>query len=109
MLIRGKDRAVEPSRHGSPKQVYLGGGVLPDVTQVAVATLEEGFEAELHAHPTMYENYYVLSGRAIYRVGDEEYEVEPGDMIVVPPGAVHRQRVTQGPHRIFYWGIAVRP
>jgi mannose-6-phosphate isomerase-like protein (cupin superfamily) len=55
----------------------------------------------------MYENYYVLSGRAVYRVGDQEYEVEPGDMIIVPPGAPHRQRVIEGPHRIFYWGIAV--
>ena len=51
--------------------------------------MEEGFEAEPHSHPTMYESYYVLEGR------------------VVPPGAVHRQCVTRGPHRVFYWGIAV--
>jgi quercetin dioxygenase-like cupin family protein len=108
MLIRGRDCDVEPSRHGSPKQVFLRGGVLPSVTQVAMGTMEEGFEAELHSHPTMYENYYVLEGRAVYRVGEEEFEVEPGDMIVVPPGAVHRQRVTAGPHRVFYWGIAVQ-
>lgn len=109
MLIRGRDCVTEPSRHACPKQVYLRGGVLPAVTQVAVATLEEGFEAELHRHPTMFENYYVLSGRALYRVGDAEYEVEAGDMIVVPPGAVHRQKVLEGPHRIFYWGLATQP
>ena len=107
MLIRGCDCTTEPSRHGTPKKVFLRGDVLPAVTQVAVATMDEGFEAELHNHPTMYENYYVLEGRAIYRVGDEEFAVEPGDMIIVPPGTPHRQRVTQGPHRVFYWGIAV--
>jgi len=107
MLIRHRDCTIEPSRHGTPKQVFLRNGVLPAVTQVAVGTMEEDFEAELHSHPTMYENYYVLEGRAVYRVGDEEFEVEPGDMIVVPPGVIHRQRVIQGPHRVFYWGIAV--
>jgi mannose-6-phosphate isomerase-like protein (cupin superfamily) len=109
MLIRGRDRVAEASRHAAPKQVYLRDGVLPGVTQVAVATLETGFEAELHSHPTMYENYYVLSGRAVYRVGEEEYEVEAGDMVVVPPATPHRQRVIEGPHRIFYWGLAVQP
>lgn len=107
MLIRGADSPIEPSAHNTPKQVYLRGGVLPNVTQVAVGTLETGFEAELHAHPTMYENYYVLEGRAVYQVGENEYEVGPGDMIIVPPATLHRQRVIAGPHRIFYWGIAV--
>jgi quercetin dioxygenase-like cupin family protein len=109
MFIRAKDCVEEPTRHGNPKRVYLRGGVLPDVTQAAVASFDAGFEAELHTHPTMYENYYVLEGRAVYTVGDEEYEVEPGDMVIVPPGTPHRQRVTQAPHRIFYWGIALQP
>jgi hypothetical protein len=61
MLIRGRDRITEPSLHGTPKQVYLRGGVLPAVTQVAVVALAEGFEAELHRHPTMFENYYSSS------------------------------------------------
>ena len=106
MLIRAKDSIHEPTRHGNPKHVFLRGGVLPNVTQVAVATMEDGFEAELHSHPTMWENYYVLAGLALYRVGDEEFEAGPGDVILVPPGAPHRQRVLEGPHRVFYWGIA---
>lgn len=97
------------SRHGTGKSVILRDGVLPAVTQVAVTTLETGFEAELHAHPTMYEIYFVLSGRADYHLNGVEYAVEAGDFIVVPPGTVHRQRVTEGPHAIFYWGIATGP
>jgi quercetin dioxygenase-like cupin family protein len=108
MLIRGRDCPTEPSLHGCPKRVYLRQGVLPDVTQAAVATLEAGFRAEVHTHPTMFENYFVLSGRAIYELGGVEYEVEAGDMVVVPPGTPHRQWVLEGPHTIFYWGIATR-
>jgi quercetin dioxygenase-like cupin family protein len=106
MIIKLEQTREEPTAHGNPKRVYLRAGVLPDVTQAAVSTLETGFEVELHSHPTMYENYYVLEGRALYRVGDEELEVGPGDMIVVPPDTPHSQRVLEGPHRVFYWGIA---
>jgi quercetin dioxygenase-like cupin family protein len=48
----------------------------------------------------------VLEGAATYTIGDRQYDVSPGDFFVVPPGIVHNQKVTQAPHRIFYWGIA---
>lgn len=109
MVVRKTERVLETNRHGTGKEVILRGGVLPGVTQVAVATLDEGFEAELHSHPTMYEIYFVLSGKAEYRLNGVEHAVEPGDFLVVPPGTVHRQRVTEGPHSIFYWGMATGP
>lgn len=99
----------EPTRHGNPKQVLLRGGVLPGVTQVAVATFAEPVETDLHTHPTMHEVYFVLEGRATYRIGEERHEVGPGDFFVVPPGAPHNQTVTEAPHRIFYWGVAADP
>jgi quercetin dioxygenase-like cupin family protein len=105
MLIRVTEAITEPSIHNTPKQVYLRGGVLPGVTQVATATLEAGVEIEPHAHPTMFEIYYVLAGRAVYHVGEEHHDVGPGDFIVVPPRTRHYQTVLEGPHRIFYWGI----
>jgi quercetin dioxygenase-like cupin family protein len=107
MLIKSHNCPIEPSLHGNPKQVFLRGGVLPDVTQVAVGTMEQGHVAEPHQHPTMFEIYYVLEGRAVYHVGEDRHEVEPGDLIVVPPATIHWQAVTEGPHRVFYWGIAV--
>lgn len=107
MFIPEKNQIHEPSMHGTPKAVILRGGVLPNVTQVAVATLEETDVMEPHRHATMYENYYVLEGEAVYHVAGEQHHVGPGDFLVVPPGAEHFQKVTKGPHRIFYWGIAV--
>lgn len=106
MLIKGCAIPQEPSRHGTPKAVLLSSGILPGVTQVAVATLEAASEVEMHVHPTMYEIYYFLEGKAKYWVGNNQWNVEAGDLLVVPPNTPHRQEVTEAPHRAFYWGIA---
>jgi quercetin dioxygenase-like cupin family protein len=100
---------VEPTKHGNPKQVLARNGVLPGVTQVAVGTFPECIETDLHSHPTMYEVYFVLEGRATYRIGDATYDVGPGDFFIVEPGVTHNQKVTSAPHRIFYWGLATSP
>ncbi len=99
----------EPSRHGPPKQVLLRSGILPGVTQVAVATFPECGEIELHSHATMYEAFFVLRGRATYRIGEAAFDVGPDDFFFVPPGVSHNLRVTSPPHQVFYWGIDGRP
>jgi len=107
MLIRLHQCGPELTQHGNIKHVLARGGVLPGVTQVAVGVFPELRETDLHAHPTMYEVYFVLEGAATYRVGDERYDVSAGDFVIVPPGVLHNQKITTAPHRIFYWGIAV--
>jgi quercetin dioxygenase-like cupin family protein len=107
MHIPASPTTTEPTRHGNPKRVILRSGVLPEVTQVAEAFFNANDEVQPHQHPTMYEVYFVLEGRAVYEVGAEQYEVGPGDFIIVPPATQHRQRVVEAPHRVFYWGIAV--
>jgi quercetin dioxygenase-like cupin family protein len=106
MLIRLGQCLAEPTRHGQIKHVLMRGGELPNVTQVAVGVFPELCETDRHSHPTMYEIYFVLEGAATYKIGDEIYDVSPGDFVVVPPGVIHNQKVTKAPHRIFYWGIA---
>ncbi|MCU1330049.1 MAG: cupin protein [Bryobacterales bacterium] len=106
MRIRLNEAPVELTPHGNPKRVLLRSGVLPNVTQVAVGEFPELMQTELHSHPTMFEIYFVLEGEAIYRIGDEEIEVTPGNFFYVPPNTTHNQTVTVAPHRIFYWGIA---
>ena len=109
MVINVAKCAPEPTRQGNPKQVLLREGVLPGVTQVAVATFPGCIETDLHSHPTMYEIYFVLEGRATYTIGDATHDVGPGDFFFVPPGIRHNQKVTTAPHRIFYWSIATGP
>ena len=106
VFIKADQCAPEATSHGTQKRVILRAGILPDVTQVAVATLHESDVVELHSHPTMYENYFVLEGRARYIVGGETYEIAPGDFLAIPPGVPHRPVVVAGPLRFFYWGIA---
>ena len=36
------------------------------------------------------EVYYVISGRAVVRVGDEDRAVQPGSIVFAPPGISHR-------------------
>ena len=45
--------------------------------------------SELHVHKDMEEFYYVLSGRAMIRCGDENAEAKAGDAIFLPAGVPH--------------------
>jgi quercetin dioxygenase-like cupin family protein len=47
-----------------------------------------GSRLDPHKHNT-HEFYYVLSGHATMQVEREKREVKPGDMIHIPPNAVH--------------------
>ena len=42
-----------------------------------------------HYHPNCEEVLYVLSGTCTHTYGDDEYELGPGDSILVPQGVVH--------------------
>ncbi len=42
-----------------------------------------------HAHPEREEHYFVLSGAGMIRLGDEEYPINEGDGINVPPVSIH--------------------
>jgi mannose-6-phosphate isomerase-like protein (cupin superfamily) len=50
-----------------------------------------GGEVHPHKHHT-WEFYYVLSGRGIMTIGDESREISQGDLVRIPPDAVHSLR-----------------
>ena len=41
-----------------------------------------------HTHPT-HEYYYVLDGAGVMTISEQSREVGPGDLIYIPPDAVH--------------------
>jgi mannose-6-phosphate isomerase-like protein (cupin superfamily) len=47
-------------------------------------------------HPNEDHVFYVLSGRAKAKVGDDDFEVGPGDALYVPKNTVHNFRVQGG-------------
>jgi mannose-6-phosphate isomerase-like protein (cupin superfamily) len=48
-----------------------------------------GHRAPEHVHPGMEERWEVLAGRAAFRIGGEEREAGPGDVVVAPAGTPH--------------------
>ncbi|MFC7129964.1 cupin domain-containing protein [Haloferax chudinovii] len=53
--------------------------------------LDSGASVPKHTNEVEHEQY-VLSGRYVVGIGDEEYEVEAGDSLLIPAGVVHWYR-----------------
>ncbi len=68
------------------------GGYLELVGEFGV---EAGGELHPHSHHT-HEFYYMISGRAVMTIEDESRDVVPGDLIHIPPDAVHTIRPVSG-------------
>ena len=64
------------------------GGYLELVNEFEVAG---GGYVDPHSHPT-HEFYYVLRGRGIMTVGDEDRLIAQGDLVHIPPDVVHSLR-----------------
>ncbi len=74
------------------KQVFLERNEVPKVMTFGQAVFKPGDEVELQTHETMYEVFYILSGKAIFFIEGTEYTVEPGDMIMIAAGEDHYQK-----------------
>jgi quercetin dioxygenase-like cupin family protein len=70
-----------------PRELHQAtkGGFLELVSEWEVAG---GGLVDPHQHPT-HEFYYIISGRGIMKIADEEREVGQGDLIRIPPDTVH--------------------
>lgn len=66
-------------------RVETEGSYLEYVSEFEIAA---GSHLEPHRHNT-HEFYYVLKGRALMQIGAEKQEVQPGDLIHIPPNVVH--------------------
>lgn len=60
----------------------------PQLMVVAFRFREKGAEGRPHNHPHI-QSTYVESGRFRFTLGEESFEVGPGDSFVIPSNAVH--------------------
>lgn len=68
----------------------VNGERVPDAEQTfGLVFINPGASNPPHYHPNCEEILYVLSGRCAHQLGDEVYEMGPGDAIHVPSGVVH--------------------
>ncbi len=57
---------------------------------------------EQHYHPNAEETVIVQSGTGRHRVGDEWYDIGPGDVIFVPRGVIHGA-IAGDENLVIYW------
>lgn len=71
------------------KKTLIGRNEIPNLMMFSRATFKPGQSVEPHSHETMFEVYYVCSGKAVFIINGEEIEVAPGDCITVEPRDEH--------------------
>ncbi len=68
---------MHPDHHGNRNQ------------SLAEATIAPGAITRLHRHRHSEEIYHVTAGRGLMQLGDEEFAIEAGDTVCIPPGTPH--------------------
>ena len=69
---------MHPDFHGKMKQ------------SLSEATVSPGGITALHIHNETEEIYHFTSGKGVMTVGEEKFQVEAGDTVLIPPGNPHR-------------------
>ena len=88
---------LSPERAGGHYGISQVGFVLPgknsEAAIIALVQYDPGGYTPVHYHPDMEQAEIVVSGRAIWEVGEFEREVGPGDVIFCPRYAKHGYKV----------------
>ncbi len=69
-------------------------GVQSRAQHVSWYEIAPGEECTRHVHQGKSETWLVIAGTGVTHVGESEYDIGPGDMIVTPPGTPHGLRNT---------------
>ncbi len=93
-----EDVAPEVEHNGTvPVWWLVNPREMKDITDGGYLELANEFEVPgggavyPHTHPT-HEFYYVTSGRGVMTIDGEDADVSQGDLIYIPPNAVHSLR-----------------
>ncbi len=92
-LIRPGEGRSEPIKdlEGATREIFI------DAQEVGAEDITFGFSSyaphtsihKKHSHPEAEEIMYILKGRGMCGVENQEFEVKPGDTVWVPRGANH--------------------
>jgi len=96
MIIVNRERAqIINTSHGSEIRPLID-RTSSGITQCSLAEeiLPPGKSVRPHRHRETDEIYYIVAGRGVMTVGDEEREVGPGDAVHIPPKHRHTLRNT---------------
>lgn len=73
---------MHPSRHGGRAQ------------SLAEATVPPGGRTLLHRHAHSEELYHVMAGTGWMTLGESQFDIVPGDTVLIQPGTPHRVEAT---------------
>lgn len=83
-MIYINPRPIKDSGNGATRQVLAENKEL----MVVAFNFEKGGVGDLHSHPHV-QSTFVESGRFLFSINGEEFEVGPGDSFITPSGATH--------------------
>jgi quercetin dioxygenase-like cupin family protein len=101
--VRPSDvKPYSPANHTGTRNYRLIGPETVGARQVEVllGEVERGKGALPHAHPGIEQVCYLLEGTAHVEVGDEKFEMRPGEACFFPPETMHLVTVTSERARI---------
>jgi len=58
--------------------------------EIALIDKNEGFENRFHTHQ-WFDISFVMKGSLIYEIGQNKYSVSAGEVIIIPPGKLHKE------------------
>jgi quercetin dioxygenase-like cupin family protein len=92
MLTRADAVVVEAQDWG--RLEWMVSGALGNSSRMTVGRcyIRAGAANPRHFHPNCDEVLHVLEGRILHSVGDQTFEMGPGDTVSIPTGAVHNAR-----------------
>lgn len=92
-LIKGKDLKGERSHFCGdilkPYPLPPDGDLSHWVIVSRTLADDEKWCSQSHMHPDMTEYWFILEGKGQITVGDETYDIEPGDLVITPPLKPH--------------------
>jgi quercetin dioxygenase-like cupin family protein len=103
------DAAVSPERGWIDMDVrwlVTRGTVGSSQVVFGVTTFPPGSKHDVHRHPNAEEVEYIVEGRGIARVGDDDVELGPGECVFVPRDAWHGFENTGDEPAVMAWCYA---
>lgn len=73
------------------KQTFIGNDLVPKLMMFGKAVFKPGQKVGEHKHATMFEVFYILSGKALFVINGKENIIEAGECVVIEPGEFHFQ------------------
>ena len=79
--------------YGISQTMFIGPDINSEATIIALVQYAPGGNTPVHYHPNMEQIEIVISGKALWEIGEFEQEVGPGDVIFCPRFVKHGYKV----------------